>query len=174
VPARSCSPTVKARRVDPQSGRLLEVMTIPMRLLGLVDQEESFARLEDDYPCSRDAARLALAAFWDQPIRGIGWERFPEYVPPHSDRGALASHDEYLRIAAELGLVGLLLSAGGGPAGGRAAPDAAGSAAGSGDRRAGRRGCRAAVRQQLATPGVALPIFLLAGIAASRLTADRP
>ncbi len=65
---------------------------------------------EDKYVSSRvDASKLALEAFLDSPLWGIGWGTFPEYSDEHLEFGRLAAHDEYLSFAAELGLVGLLL-----------------------------------------------------------------
>jgi O-antigen ligase len=52
--------------------------------------------------------RLGLQAFWAEPLRGIGWDNFPQYAARHSRFGRLASHNEYVRIAAELGLLGVL------------------------------------------------------------------
>ena len=67
-------------------------------------------REEDRYLESRlDAAGLALEAFADEPIVGIGWDRFPELAARELDYGELATHNEYLRIAAELGIPGLLM-----------------------------------------------------------------
>jgi hypothetical protein len=67
------------------------------------------SRLEQHYVESRlDAARLALRAFGSAPIQGIGWSTFPAYSAERADYGRLAAHDEYLLIAAELGLIGLV------------------------------------------------------------------
>jgi len=57
-------------------------------------------------------ARLAVTAFLDQPLRGIGWEEFPELSNRRLPFGHLPTHNEYLRFAAELGLFGFLLLAG--------------------------------------------------------------
>jgi O-Antigen ligase len=54
-------------------------------------------------------ARLAVTAFLDQPLRGIGWEKFPELSYRRLPFGHLPTHNEYLRFAAELGIVGFLL-----------------------------------------------------------------
>jgi O-antigen ligase len=40
-------------------------------------------------------------------LRGIGWERFPTYAARRSGVGPIATHDEYLRFAAELGVPGV-------------------------------------------------------------------
>lgn len=67
-------------------------------------------RDERRYVRSRvDAAHLAFRAFKSEPLRGIGWSTFPIYSAAHSHYGQLAAHNEYLGIAAELGIVGLLL-----------------------------------------------------------------
>ena len=42
------------------------------------------------------------------PIRGIGGDRFPSYASSRSGVGAIATHDEFTRFAAELGLPGLI------------------------------------------------------------------
>jgi len=57
----------------------------------------------------RDAATLAAGAFLDHPLAGIGWESFPGYAERRLPYGALATHNEYLRVAAELGVGGLAL-----------------------------------------------------------------
>jgi hypothetical protein len=57
-------------------------------------------------------ARLAVTAFLDQPLRGIGWEKFPELSYRRLPFGHLPTHNEYLRFAAELGIVGFLLVTG--------------------------------------------------------------
>jgi O-antigen ligase len=56
----------------------------------------------------RQGVELALDAFASDPLTGIGWERFPAYAEEHGDYGAVPTHDEYVRFAAELGIVGLL------------------------------------------------------------------
>jgi hypothetical protein len=67
-------------------------------------------RLEHRYVRSRvDAAHLAFRAFRSEPLRGIGWGTFPAYSAAHLSYGRLAAHDQLLDIAAELGVVGLLL-----------------------------------------------------------------
>jgi len=54
-------------------------------------------------------ARLAAEALMSEPLRGVGWEMFPEYADAHDDYGAIATHNEYLRFAAELGVPGIAL-----------------------------------------------------------------
>jgi O-antigen ligase len=63
---------------------------------------------ESSYVHSRlDALRLARQAFADHPARGLGWENFPAYAAREGKYGGLATHNEYTRIAAELGLPGI-------------------------------------------------------------------
>jgi O-Antigen ligase len=57
-------------------------------------------------------ARLAVTAFLDQPLRGIGWENFPDLSDRRLPFGHLPTHNEYLRFAAELGIFGFLLLVG--------------------------------------------------------------
>lgn len=58
-----------------------------------------------------DAAHLAVDLFIQNPLTGIGWEQFTHYSQTRLHYGALATHNEYLRYAAELGLPGLLFLA---------------------------------------------------------------
>jgi O-antigen ligase len=83
---------------------------LPGRLLGPPDDVQRQVRqIEQRYINSRtSAARIAVSAFVHNPVFGIGWEQFPVYASTRSGFGAIASHDEYLRFAAELGLPGLL------------------------------------------------------------------
>ncbi|MGC1165454.1 MAG: O-antigen ligase family protein [Solirubrobacterales bacterium] len=85
-------------------------IAVPDQLEGsLYDRLSSKStREEGRYIDSRlDAARLAWRAFRAEPLRGIGWSSFPDYSEAHLDYGQLAAHNQYLAIAAELGLVGL-------------------------------------------------------------------
>jgi O-antigen ligase len=50
--------------------------------------------------------RLAAEAFAANPMRGIGWEAFPRYADAHGS-GEIPTHNEYLRIASELGAPGI-------------------------------------------------------------------
>lgn len=66
-------------------------------------------RRESAYVRSRaTGARLAIDAFLAHPLFGIGWERFPTYSASRSGVGTLASHNDYLRFAAELGVPGIV------------------------------------------------------------------
>jgi O-antigen ligase len=80
------------------------------RLLGPVKYvNQALQRAEQSYIRSREtAARIAIQAFLAHPLLGVGWERFPSYASTRSGVGAIATHDEYLRFAAELGVPGLL------------------------------------------------------------------
>jgi len=79
---------------------------LPTQLLGRVDR---FASSESHFVNSReDAAHLALDLFIQKPLTGIGWQQFTVYSATRLHYGPLATHDEYLRYAAELGLPGLL------------------------------------------------------------------
>jgi O-antigen ligase len=87
-----------------------QVIAAPPRLKGSIyDQMRTLAtRSEKRYVESRlDAARLAWRAFRSAPAAGIGWSTFPEYSDERLDYGRLAAHDQYLLIAAELGIIGL-------------------------------------------------------------------
>jgi O-antigen ligase len=69
-------------------------------------------RAERRYLHSRlDASREALHAFASAPLWGIGWQTFPAYTNERLHYGPLAAHNQYLAIAAELGLIGLALAA---------------------------------------------------------------
>lgn len=56
-------------------------------------------------------ASLAARALAQEPLIGIGWGNFPAYAAQAGPYGAIPTHNEYLRIAAELGVVGLVLLA---------------------------------------------------------------
>ncbi|HET7590135.1 MAG TPA: O-antigen ligase family protein [Solirubrobacterales bacterium] len=93
-------------------GRPAHLVDVPDELRGSIYSHMVAAveNAEARYVRSRlDASKLALEAFGSSPLWGIGWGTFPEYSNEHLDYGQLAAHDEYLSIAAELGLVGLLL-----------------------------------------------------------------
>lgn len=80
-------------------------------------QGPALARLDEEQRAneSRDArsrrlgVQLSLEAFASQPLRGIGWGRFPAYSTAHSEFEDLPTHNEYLRFLAELGVLGILL-----------------------------------------------------------------
>jgi O-antigen ligase len=100
--------------VATDAGRVRRAIAVPDRLEGsLYDRlRTSGERAESRYVESRlDAARLATRAFGSEPLLGIGWSTFPTYAAARLDYGLLAAHNEYLAIAAELGLVGVALLA---------------------------------------------------------------
>jgi O-antigen ligase len=79
---------------------------LPTQLLGRVSKFESS---ESHFVHSReDAAHLALELFIQRPLTGVGWQQFTNYSAARLHYGPLATHDEYLRYAAELGLPGLI------------------------------------------------------------------
>jgi O-antigen ligase len=96
-------------RVEELAGRAAPaVRKIGLRLRGPIGVGP-LEQAESRFLQSRwDGLHLSLSAFADQPLRGIGWEQFPAYAAKHSVYGELASHNEYARIVAELGLLGLL------------------------------------------------------------------
>jgi hypothetical protein len=66
---------------------------------------------EVDQESREEALSAGFAAFFSAPVTGIGWDDFPSFAGQRSRFGELATHNEYLRIAAELGIVGLVLMA---------------------------------------------------------------
>lgn len=82
---------------------------LSLRLLGPASISASQAASESRYVRSReDAAGLALKLFADNPLTGVGWQQFTAYSARDLHYGPLATHNEYLRFAAELGLPGLV------------------------------------------------------------------
>jgi O-antigen ligase len=111
LPGRAGSFAVSGVRVtESEDGAVLGTVVAPDRLRGSVYAHlgSDGSQLEQHYVESRlDAARLALRAFGSAPIEGIGWSTFPDYSAERADYGRLAAHDQYLLVAAELGLLGL-------------------------------------------------------------------
>lgn len=111
LPGRAGSFEFSGVRVTESEGdALLGIVVAPDRLHGSVYAHlgSNGSQLEQHYVESRlDAARLALRAFRSAPVQGIGWGTFPDYSAKRADYGRLAAHDQYLLIAAELGLLGL-------------------------------------------------------------------
>jgi len=69
--------------------------------------QSSFDRAERGFVQTRvDAFELAGEAFAETPVTGIGWQRFSEYSGKRLDVGPLATHNEYARVLAELGVPG--------------------------------------------------------------------
>ena len=92
------------------------VAVAPMALKGppsAAELRRRFADPEASYAASRaKGLRLAAQAVRSRPLLGIGWEQFPSYAARNSRYGLLATHNEYARFAAELGLPGLFLLVG--------------------------------------------------------------
>jgi O-antigen ligase/polysaccharide polymerase Wzy-like membrane protein len=58
----------------------------------------------------KKAADLAVRVIIEHPLRGIGLSTFPGYAQRSPDLGVyLATHDEYLRLAAEAGVITLIV-----------------------------------------------------------------
>jgi O-antigen ligase len=110
-PGRKTGFAVRDVRVTERDGtHVLGAVVAPSHLRGSVYDHlvTNASKLEQHYVDSRlDAARLALRAFRSAPVQGIGWSTFPSYSAKRADYGRLAAHDQYLLIAAELGLLGL-------------------------------------------------------------------
>jgi hypothetical protein len=91
-------------------------IVVPLHLQGSQYERERARRARDerrrDLGSRRTAARLALEAFAPAPVAGMGWGDFLAYSDANAAFGRLATHDEYLRFLAELGLVGAGLLAG--------------------------------------------------------------
>jgi O-antigen ligase len=103
---------VRIVATTPSGGK--RVLTMPHHLRGSIyGHLTSVAeRAERRYLHSRlDASREALHAFASAPLWGIGWQTFPAYTDERLHYGPLAAHNQYLAIAAELGLIGLALAA---------------------------------------------------------------
>lgn len=82
---------------------------LPLRLLGPSDPSPAQRASESRYVHSReDAASLAWRLFREEPLTGVGWQRFTSYSATRLHYGPLATHNEYLRYAAELGLLGVV------------------------------------------------------------------
>ena len=81
--------------------------------LGLVSSESLTAAGEgaesNDINFREQMLSLAWRAFIDHPIRGIGWEEFPDYADAHSVYGHQGAQSEYGRYVAELGIGGLIV-----------------------------------------------------------------
>lgn len=97
--------SIAVRSTDPRLSR-----TLPTKLLGTRKRlPTSLLEAESGYVDAREGAlRIAIDAFLSNPVRGIGWDRFPSYASTRSGVGAIATHDEFTRFAAELGLPGLI------------------------------------------------------------------
>lgn len=99
--------------VPGQSPRTLETK---LRGTVLTSNPKYFEDAErDSYRSRIETFRVGLRAFVRSPVFGIGWQRYPAFAAQRVELDALATHNEYLRFAAEMGLlgvVGVLLLAG--------------------------------------------------------------
>jgi hypothetical protein len=97
----------------PEDGAGGRDIPVAMQLAGppsATSEKQGFEREEERYIESRLAGlELSASAFLEHPVRGIGWERFPEFAQQREEFGRLPTHNEYARILAELGLVGVAL-----------------------------------------------------------------
>jgi hypothetical protein len=160
---------------DPSRGT--RVIAIPDQLQGSIYDHliSTASRSEERYVRSRlDAARLAFRAFRSAPLQGIGWSTFPIYSSERLDYGRLAAHDQYLLIAAELGLVGLVFLAlllAAPVVGARGAPAGRPTAAAIGLL------CSAAAGmifvETVAAPQLSIPIAVAAAVLCARIRGDQ-
>lgn len=114
LPAAAAGVTMADARIVIRGPAGPRTIAIPGRLEGsLYDRLANKAsRSERRYVESRlDAAELALRAFRSEPLLGIGWATFPDYADENLEYGQLAVHDQFLALAAELGIVGVILTA---------------------------------------------------------------
>jgi O-antigen ligase len=88
-------------------GRIGGARPLPTRLLG--PGTGALHQAEENYARSRwTALRLAVDAFAEHPLLGLGHSRFPGYAQQHSTYGPLPTHNTYTQVLAELGLLGVL------------------------------------------------------------------
>jgi O-antigen ligase len=96
----------------PSAGaRRTPVITLPTTVGGSdqAAKRQALAAQEARFVRSRQSVlRLAITAFVHNPVRGMGWERFPTYAAARLHEPPIATHDEYTRYAAELGIGGAL------------------------------------------------------------------
>ena len=91
---------------ETREGRVTSTSQLATKLLG---PSSTNSDVEHRYvEARRQGVELAIDAFASDPLTGIGWERFPSYADEHGDYGAVPTHDEYVRFAAELGILGIL------------------------------------------------------------------
>ncbi len=84
---------------------------ISTQLIGAPSSSQAFSGRESDFVKSRiDAAKLSWKLFREHPLFGVGWEQYRIYaaadLSPSVNAGS--THDDYLRMLAELGIPGLL------------------------------------------------------------------
>jgi len=79
------------------------------RMNSIVDAEED-ARMYTGSRAARSAVmQEGIAAFLDHPITGVGVGQFKNYNPPGRQQRWLETHNAMIQVAAETGVVGLLL-----------------------------------------------------------------
>jgi O-antigen ligase len=84
---------------------------IGTHLVGAFTSTQAFSSNESDFVRSRlDAAKLSIKLFGEHPLFGVGWEQYGNYAAAELAPGVNAgsTHDDYLRMLAELGIPGLL------------------------------------------------------------------
>ncbi len=84
---------------------------ISTQLLGAQTAKQAFSGRESTFVKSRiAAARLSWKLFLEHPLFGVGWERYSFYADRELSQqiNAGSPHDDYLRMAAELGIPGVL------------------------------------------------------------------
>jgi O-antigen ligase len=90
-------------------------IAVPTALRGTAYERERARRIREkvrrDASSRRAGVELAARAFGSAPLHGIGWGDFPGYADQRAGFGRLATHNEYLRFLAELGLIGIGLLA---------------------------------------------------------------
>lgn len=142
---------------------------LPTRLRGRVN---TAVQSETRFVSSRQsAAQLALDLLLQHPLAGVGWQRFPSFAARRLHFGLLATHDDYVRYAAELGLPGvvfLLLSIAAVAAAALSSPRSLDRTAALGCITAGAVGLLFV--NALEVPSICLPFVLSAGL----LCASRP
>ncbi|MET8631805.1 O-antigen ligase family protein [Streptomyces sp. NPDC004096] len=95
----------------------LALLAVTLALPGTLDSMEgnltggrTSTELAANTEVRKKAALLAVRVALDHPLRGIGYAMFPEYARSSPDLGIyINTHNDYLRLAAEAGLVTLVL-----------------------------------------------------------------
>jgi O-antigen ligase len=105
-------------KVKPQwifAGVLAVVVAVPMLPQRFWDRMDSITNGENDATGSREARlrlmQQAVQVFADNPLTGIGAGQFENYNGPGAIERNRATHNVWLQVAAELGLLGLAIFA---------------------------------------------------------------
>ncbi len=96
----------------PQVTQTVPRFDLSTRLTGSVYDElkhQQALQQKRDVESRLFAVKESIAAFMSQTMRGIGWDNFTAYSASHGNYGDLPTHDAYLQLLAELGLIGVLL-----------------------------------------------------------------